>query len=614
MINVSYLPDINNILTLNGNFPLPSGNFFKEGNRITYKNDVFFFESELTEHNSGIMTRKDKITNVSKNELSIYSALSKFTLFGGEYEVYTQRTERCYESVGAWNELNTQICAQNSDSRVSAAASPFLALYNKQTGRGLVFHIMNECLWNISVKRNGVYKYVYAELGLDSANLHIKLAPGESFTLPEILFYEFKNKADLDAYKLHRYCNDMFPSKHIPIIYNSWMSNFDVISYDYLCSQLERAAKVGCEYFVIDAGWFGPPMKWHSCTGDWCECDESIGGRMKEFADKVRSYGLKFGLWFEPERASMMSESYKKHPEYYICESGAAYLNFANPDACDYIFTLISSNIDRYGIEFIKLDANGVLSYDENHKAFTDYYKGYRKFADKLRAKYPDLYIEKCAGGGLGLALCNLPFYNSYWASDNHSLISQLDIFKNTIMRLPPRVLEKWVTVRSLENFLPVYGKSEGTEKIIMSADSVWNRLEEISEPYFKASVVGGPIGISCDLTRCSDDLLSILTGFVSKYKSDEYFWLQTECRILTDTETMLVLQFNDKDFDEIRLFVFAKNPFQKFICVYPVTDGTSNYVGADGTELSPESLDKGINVQIGELLTAEELTLKKTK
>ena len=615
MVKISYLNEFNSIMTLNGSFPFPAGDFSENENRITYKSDSFSFESMISEHSSGIMTREDKITNISDKELSIYAAFSKFTFFGGEYEVYTQRTERCYESIGMWQELNSQVCVQNSDSRVNTAASPFLALYNRQTGRGLVFHIMTECMWSISVKKNGVYKYVTVELGLDPSNLHIRLQPNESFLLPKILFYEFKNKADLDSYKLHRYCNELYPAKHLPIIYNSWMSNFDVISYDYLCTQLERAAQIGCDYFVIDAGWFGPPMKWSSSTGDWRECEtDSMRGRMKEFSDKVREYGLKFGIWFEPERASVNSESYKAHPEYYVYEQGNAYLNFALPDACDYIFKLVSDNIDKYGLKFIKLDANGVFSYDESHTAFTDYYKGYRKFIDKLRKKHPDLYIERCAGGGLNLALCNLPFYNSYWVSDNQSLISQLGIFKDTIMRLPPRALEKWITVRSLENFLPVYCQNEASEKILMSADSVWERLEEISESYLKASAVGGPIGISCDLTRFSDSLMSTMTDFIAKYKQDSYFWSQSECRILTDTETMLVLQFNDKNFDEIRVFIFAKNPFQTHITVYPVTDSVSSYTDIDGVTLSAEKLNSGIDVKIGKLLTAEDFTLKKAK
>ena len=44
----------------------------------------------------------------------------------------------------------------------------------------------------------------------------------------------------------------------------------------------------------------------------------AFAGRMKEFSEKVHEMGMKFGLWFEIERAVADSESVKLHPDYYI--------------------------------------------------------------------------------------------------------------------------------------------------------------------------------------------------------------------------------------------------------------------------------------------------------
>jgi len=43
-----------------------------------------------------------------------------------------------------------------------------------------------------------------------------------------------------------------------------------------------------------------------------------MAGRMTEFADLVRSLGMKFGLWMEPERALPTSKAAKEHPEFYL--------------------------------------------------------------------------------------------------------------------------------------------------------------------------------------------------------------------------------------------------------------------------------------------------------
>ena len=49
------------------------------------------------------------------------------------------------------------------------------------------------------------------------------------------------------------------------------------------------------------------------------------------------------------------------------------------------------------------------------------------------------------------MALGNLQGFDSFWMSDNHSLYAQLEIFKNSICRLPCRALERWITIQSLD-------------------------------------------------------------------------------------------------------------------------------------------------------------------
>ena len=54
-------------------------------------------------------------------------------------------------------------------------------------------------------------------------------------------FYNCRNKLDMDAYKLHRWCKDTYMQEKFPVVYNSWMSKFDLISYDLLSQQLPIA-------------------------------------------------------------------------------------------------------------------------------------------------------------------------------------------------------------------------------------------------------------------------------------------------------------------------------------------------------------------------------------
>ncbi len=370
---------------------------------------------------------------------------------------------------------------------------------------------------------------------------------------------------------------------------------------------------LGFEYFVIDAGWFGKPRVWFKTVGEWEEETEaSMCGRMKEFADKVRENGLKFGLWFEIERASTASGVYNSHPELYIVEKGQAFVNFANPDACEFIYNKLVENIDRYGIEFIKFDHNATLSYDSSGRSFIDYFKGYYEFIHRINRERPQVYLENCASGGLRMSLASLDGFDSFWMSDNHSLNMQLEVFKNTLIRMPSRALETWLTISTLENFTPTY-EGTPTEKILSSGNCDWTYVETVEPSFLEAVMFGGPIGMSCDLTKLSEGLCGLLKEKFDEFKSDKAFWADSECRILADTETMLVLQFNDSEFSEIKLFAFAKNATQSEITVYPAVRSGSRYLG--GVELSSEEIEEnGITLPVEWMnrITASYTSLKR--
>ncbi len=50
---------------------------------------------------------------------------------------------------------------------------------------------------------------------------------------------------------------------------------------------IRAAAAAGCEYYVIDAGWYAPGFWWDS-VGEWKESRERFPGGLKEVLDEVR--------------------------------------------------------------------------------------------------------------------------------------------------------------------------------------------------------------------------------------------------------------------------------------------------------------------------------------
>lgn len=587
---------VDDLITVLGDFPLLEGELERAENGFRFSSDTLEVVSTFETHPSGVTVRRDSIRNCADRPLTVRTALSKFVFNGGEYEAYTQYDENNAEGQAAWLPLMTEVSVRGKELRCSFENAPFLALRDTGSGRGMVFHVFENCLWTIRARRvirqKGQKKTVTVEAGVDSANFSLTLAPGETFRLPALLSYPFRNRLDMDAYKLHRFCNATLARKPLPVVYNTWMSKFDDISYDELARQLPIAKRLGMEYFVIDAGWFGEPFHWHASVGDWREYEAAgMAGRMREFADLVRGSGLKFGLWFEIERAELTSEAYRAHPEYYITEKEMGFLNFAVPEARDFAFETVKQNIEKYGIEYIKFDFNGTATYDANAQAFLPYFEGYREFIRCVRAAYPDIYIEGCASGGQRIAPATLEFFDSYWLTDQQDIHDQMDIYTATVRRMPNRALETWITVQSMPDFTPCY--RGGKVDKLLTGDGNWAHIERTTQSYVLASMLGGPLGISCDLTRLTEEVLAALEAQIACFKAERDFWGNSECRILADTESLTVLQYNDPDFSEIKLHVYVKKFRRNAVTVYPVCAAGRTYLREDGTKIDAARLEE---------------------
>ena len=559
-----------------------SGNFGKyTANTLRSENDTLKIEASCTEDKSRVFHCTGSLRNISKSPITVNCLQTKFHLGNGEFEVYTQYNGWQNENTGAWQPLVSEAVVSSRSIRASYGAAPFMAIRNKQTGRGVIFHLLADYAWTIRVKMiplDGELAEAVVEIGVNCENFSLRLEPNEVTATPEVLFYEFKNTTDLDCAKLHKFCLSNYPRKQMPVIYNTWLANFDGINPDFICSQIPKAAAIGCEYFVIDAGWFGKGSDWYSSRGDWRENENGkLQGKLFDISEKVRQHGMKFGLWFEIESASKNADALKAHPEDYFTPNGNLYfLDFSKEYARRRILDILTENIEKYHIEFIKFDFNQDVDYDTETSAYIHYYRGYEVFLKELKSRYPHIYLENCASGGMRVDLKNATQFDSFWLSDNQSPYEGMRIFKEGIKRLPPQCIEKWAVLTSFENFFPSYVGTE-KEKILSTHDATWDGVVGVHESFLKGFLSGSPIGISCDLTRLSASLLQTLSEHIAAFKKERAFWENAVCHILADTEKILVLQF--ETVKKSKILVFAYKTMQNSLTVYPKVDACQTYL-----------------------------------
>ncbi len=563
----------------------------------------------------GVTSRKTTITNNGEKPVSFSSLCDKFCFDGGPWSVYTQFNAWENESRGGWQPLVTEICAESRGVRTNTDAVPFAVLWNDASGHGTAFHLIPDAAWELSVRRVGDgmdTDHVEVTLGFNHRGFTMTLAPGESAALPEILYYSVTDKMSMDAWKLHRYCARMMPRRFpMPVIYNSWLSRFDRFTYEHLASQIPAAAELGAEYFVIDAGWFGKGAEWTKGRGDWKENRvTAFAGRMKEFSDAVRKEGMGFGIWLELETADDCSEIYSKHPEMFLSGNGNL-LDFSQKAAQDYAFDTVARLVHDYGVSFFKFDFNSSLHFDRDGHAFRDYMHGYDAFLMRVREAFPDVYLERCASGGFRMNLADGRLCDSYWLSDDQSPMAGMRIFRDTVRRMPPQWIERWTTIQSFCDFRPSY-TSESSEMTLATDDAIWTDVRSVHPSFLRAFLTGSPIGFSCDLTCLSSSVRENLRSLTKEIKNDRSFWTEAECRILYDSDTLLALQFCNRDFKRIEILVFSFRLTQRTLTVFPaMTDGASYQMG-DATLFADAVAENGLTLTVPGRYEGLRFTLKR--
>lgn len=565
--------------------------------------DDFISECVFENFDNGVVSRQDFFT--AKKDIVLNKYCSRFLFEGGDYDVYTQNSCWLTESFGGWQPLVTGVEIANRGIRTTEGATPMVAIRNKGNGKIFVLHLLPNAMWKIKISKipvNNQNMGIVVETGINDSGLNMVIKKDETIKMPRLFMFEAISAIDLDAWKLHSVYNSMYPRKNLPVMYNTWMLHFDTIDIDNVFNQIDCAAELGVEQFLIDAGWFGNGENWSGEIGVWEEnLTGGFCGRLKELAEYIISKGMKFGFWIEPERALTSTKPYKTHPEYYVCDGVNAFLDFSNCDARKYITDIVIELIERYDAKCLKFDFNASLAHDTSGNGFYRYFEGLRCFLKEIREKFPDIYITNCASGGYRMELENGIYYDSVWSSDNQSPIYGFRIFKDTALRLPPCHIEKW-DVRRFCNGFPQYGNKDFVSLPLSCNGGTWENVLNVKSEYTHGFLTGGPIGFSTDIASYPDEEKQALKQHIAQFKLDRDFYKNATVRILHDVQDITVLQYSDTDLEKIKIQVFTNVVNQSYITVYPVLNEKNFYVYNDEIISADELMTNGIKVDLSDI------------
>lgn len=264
------------------------------------------------------------------------------------------------------------------------------------------------------------------------------------------------------------------------VTYNTWYAYGTHLDEDAVRREIDAAADLGVELFVLDAGWFpnnpDDPFDFTTGLGLWQPDQERFPSGLRRLRDYAHEKGLRFGLWVEPERVALdtvgrpglarerwlATRDGRYFPGYPPGTPPSAQICLADAEARAWVLDRLTELVETVDPDYLKWDDNFWVDCNRNGHGHG---KGDGNFAHirglydvlaALRERYPDLRIENCSGGGHRLDLGMLAYTDVSWLDDRSAPATRVRHHLEGLgTALPPAALLSFVLDSEMEPLDP---------------------------------------------------------------------------------------------------------------------------------------------------------------
>jgi alpha-galactosidase len=308
---------------------------------------------------------------------------------------------------------------------------PWATLLDPERGAGIFLALQWSGTWRIDLEHDGQENTVTLS-GSSDGSMH-SLSPGEELVSPEAFVGLYAGDWDDGFNACRRYVRDEILPSAAPdypaVRYNIGCPRLPQFTPDYLKAEIDAAADLGVESFMIDAMWWensADDGEFSIGLGDFAPSGKKFPDGLRAVSDYVHSKGMTFGLWFEFERVDLRTANLGRNPwspDWLLYQKGYAYRSWCQyvyliclgvREAADWALENLSWAIEEYAVDWLKIDSNewAVCDDPKHDHGATDgewaQVHGMYHVLRGLRERFPDLIIENCAGGSqradLGIA------------------------------------------------------------------------------------------------------------------------------------------------------------------------------------------------------------------
>ncbi len=352
------------------------------------------------------------------------------------------------------------------------------------------------------------------------------LTAGQHWRSPGAFFGVYRGGLDDAAHVQHAYLRAaLLPSTpdNFPWVqYNTWFAHLVDLDEEILRREALLAAQLGAEVFVIDAGWWAPSLRtrdnFTTGLGVWQPSAEKFPSGIPAFADYVRSLGMGFGIWVEPERVDLRQRAtwrldwLARHNDAIISppwppDTVSGWLCFGHPAVQTWALDWISRLVRELNADWLKWDSNwwGVCTCANHGHSVSDgefhQAQGVHNVLSELRQRFPRLIIENCAGGGTRTDFAMLGNTHITWLHDASTPSRRVRFhLAGASYLFPPEVCNTWIVDADDEPL---------TDPTTARAD-----LDTIAR-----SRMFGAYGVSARLTGWTEDAFGAVQRAIAQYK-----------------------------------------------------------------------------------------------
>lgn len=473
--------------------------------------------------NENVIIRSAKLINEGNTKLKLLRALSMGIDFDHyDYEILSLSGSWARERHVVKRPLEHG--TRSIESRRGASGhseNPFIALMGKNAtencgevyGFSLVYS--GNFLASAEVDQYNTTRIV---MGINPFDFSWLLQPREEFITPEVVMVYSKDGLGEMSRTYHRvYRNNLMKSKfknsERPIVINNWEATYFDFTEDKIKAIAKQASELGIEMMVLDDGWFGKRDNDNSSLGDWFVHKDKLPNGLKGLTDEVNSYGMEFGLWFEPEMISPDSDLYRAHPDWCLhvpdrhrsTARNQLVLDYSRTDVREAVLDMLSNILSSANISYVKWDMNrnitevgsALIAPERQQEIAHRYILGVYEVMDIITDRFPEILFESCSGGGGRFDPGILYYMPQNWTSDDTDSVERLKIQYGTSIVYP--VCAMTAHVSAVPN----------------------HQTGRITSLGFRHNVaMSGNFGYELDVTKFSSEERSKIKEQVSLYKS----------------------------------------------------------------------------------------------